>query len=413
MKSEAYGDVVSRASAFDRALDSGDGIVRLAPTWVPRVFCTPGRRLRLHPDDYYPFERYKGGIDERWMASTVRADNGPLADDVEGLSLVVDPDGNLLPFDEFTAHHGAELLGDRLWADHQGWPMYAQFFDNNSPLPFHVHHTNEMAGLVGLHGKPEAYYYSPHMNAHLGTQPVSFLGLRPDTSRDDVLAHLRAFSASPDNRITDLSHGYRTKLGTGWDIPAGVLHAPASVCTYEPQSASDVGSMWESWSDNRPVPEALLWKDVPESEHGNYEFLLNLLEWDVNTAEDFTTQRAMVPYLTDRSRDEADAAYEERWVVYRSPAFSAKELVVRAGATVTLIDPDPYGAVIVQGTGQFGRFAANALTALRYGQLSEDEFFVSQRAARAGVKITNLSTTTDLVILKHFGPGNSELGKVA
>ena len=33
------------------ALDQGQGIFRLAPTWVPRVFCVPGRRLKLHPDD--------------------------------------------------------------------------------------------------------------------------------------------------------------------------------------------------------------------------------------------------------------------------------------------------------------------------------------------------------------------------
>ncbi|NLD43863.1 MAG: hypothetical protein GX657_10245, partial [Chloroflexi bacterium] len=35
------------------ALDQGQGIVRLAPNWVPRAFCIPGRRLKLHPDDYY------------------------------------------------------------------------------------------------------------------------------------------------------------------------------------------------------------------------------------------------------------------------------------------------------------------------------------------------------------------------
>jgi hypothetical protein len=34
---------------------------------------------------------------------------------------------------------------------------------------------------------------------------------------------------------------------------------------------------------------------------------------------------------------------------------------------------------------------------------------VSEKAARAGVSITNHSTTADLVILKHFGPNNAEL----
>jgi hypothetical protein len=49
---------------------------------------------------------------------------------------------------------------------------------------------------------------------------------------------------------------------------------------------------------------------------------------------------------------------------------------------------------------------------IRYGQLTEDEFFVSARAAGAGVRISNHSATDDLVILKHFGPGNVELGPV-
>ncbi len=36
-----------------KALEQGGGVVRLMPTWVPRSFCVPGRRLRLHPNDLY------------------------------------------------------------------------------------------------------------------------------------------------------------------------------------------------------------------------------------------------------------------------------------------------------------------------------------------------------------------------
>ena len=66
----AYEHVAFAAAAADRALDAGRGIVRLAPAWVPREFCTPGRRIRLHPDDYYPFGKDRGGVDERWFSST-------------------------------------------------------------------------------------------------------------------------------------------------------------------------------------------------------------------------------------------------------------------------------------------------------------------------------------------------------
>ncbi|HIN94168.1 MAG TPA: hypothetical protein EYN03_00860, partial [Planctomycetes bacterium] len=49
---------------LDRALDAGAGLLRLTPTWVPRSFLHPGRRLRLHPDDLYAYGADRGGIDE-------------------------------------------------------------------------------------------------------------------------------------------------------------------------------------------------------------------------------------------------------------------------------------------------------------------------------------------------------------
>ena len=68
--------VTTTPSAMDGALDAGNGILRLAPAWVPRAFCTPGQRIKLHPDDYFPFGGERGGIDERWLSSTVRPTTG-------------------------------------------------------------------------------------------------------------------------------------------------------------------------------------------------------------------------------------------------------------------------------------------------------------------------------------------------
>ena len=56
-------------------LSEGGGIFRLAPTWVPRSFLQPGRRLKLHPADYYALGMDRGGIDERWFGSTTTAAN--------------------------------------------------------------------------------------------------------------------------------------------------------------------------------------------------------------------------------------------------------------------------------------------------------------------------------------------------
>jgi len=399
--------VTSGTTSMDRALEAGGGIVRLAPTWVPRAFCTPGRRIKLHHDDYFSLGASRGGIDERWLSSAVRADNGPLTGPHEGLSMVVGVDQELIPFDEFVAHHGSQLLGDRAWGAHKRWPMYSKFFDNMNALPLHVHQRDHHAALVGKPGKPEAYYFPPQMNNHLGEFGTSFFGLNPETTRGQVLERLSRFSEGGDNAITELSRGYRVALGTGWDMPAGVLHAPASVCTYEPQADCDVFCMCESWSNGREVPADLLWKDVPEDRKGDLEFVIELLDWELNADPEFLTHRMMRPIETHGSGHEPD--FTESWIVYRSPHFSATELTVSPSASVTVSDDDAYGCIVIQGAGTLNSHDISSPTSIRFGELTNDEFFVSQPTARAGVRLTNRSANEPLVMLKHFGPGNTRL----
>ena len=79
----------SSASSYIReALSAGEGIVRLAPCWVPRSFLMPGGRLKLDPRDLYILGGHRGGIDERWFASTTKAANGPLTAPDEGLAYI-------------------------------------------------------------------------------------------------------------------------------------------------------------------------------------------------------------------------------------------------------------------------------------------------------------------------------------
>ena len=87
--------------------------------------------------------------------------------------------------------------------------------------------------------------------------------------------------------------------------------------------------------------------------------------------------------------------------------FSAKELTVRPGASAVITDSDAYGVIVVQGHGRVGVHSAAAPTLISFGELTEDEFFVSEPAARAGVRVVNESSTEPLVLLKNFGPGTS------
>jgi len=92
--------------------------------------------------------------------------------------------------------------------------------------------------------------------------------------------------------------------------------------------------------------------------------------------------------------------------VYANDYIAAKELTVSPGASVRVKDGAAYGCIIIQGYGWFGAYEAEAAICLRFGQLSGDEYFVSEAAAGKGICIKNESSWEPMVILKHFGPNH-------
>ena len=398
-------------SIAQQALEQGKGILRLAPTWVPRSFCVPGRRIKLHPDDYYVLGGQRGGIDERWLSSTTPAKNGPLTGENEGLSPVVYKEGGkekqaLLK--DMISELGAALIGERLWNTYGSWPMYSKFFDNMGPLPHHLHHNDEQAKLIGQLGKPEAYYFPPQLNNHGGDFPYTFFGISPGVTKAEIRQCLVNFTKG-DNKITNYSSAFRLEPGTGWDVPPGLLHAPGSMCTYEPQKASDVFAMYQSLVNEAIIPEELLWNGTPENRKGDYDQLLEAIDWELNVDPNMMANRFMNPKPVRSAKEMNDAGYHENWVCYKSDAFSAKELTVFPGASVTIKDSGAYGIIMMQGRGTMGVWDIETPSLIRYGQLTNDEFFISEKAAKDGVKIVNHSTTDLIVMLKHFGPGNPDL----
>ena len=394
-----------------KALAQGKGILRLAPTWVPRSFCVPGRRIKLHPDDYYVLGGARGGIDERWLSSTTPAKNGPLTGENEGLSAVVYSEGGkeeqMLLIDVIEELKG-EVIGDRLWNEYKSWPMYSKFFDNMGPLPHHIHHNDEHAAKIGQLGKPEAYYFPPQLNNHGGDFPYTFFGIAPGTTKEQIKECLMNFTKG-DNKITMYSQAFPLIPGTGWDVPPGMLHAPGSMCTYEPQKASDVFAMYQSLVNEAVIPEELLWNGTPKEDIGNYDQLMEVIDWDLNTNPNLLETRFMQPIPVRDEAEMAAAGYSEKWVCYRSDAFSAKELTVFPGQTVTITDAAAYGLIMMQGHGKMGVWNIETPAMIRYGQLTNDEFFVTETAAKSGVQITNYSSTDPIVMLKHFGPANPDL----
>lgn len=398
-------------SLAKKALEQGKGILRLSPTWVPRSFCVPGRRIKLHPDDYYVLGGERGGIDERWFSSTTPAQNGPLTGKNEGLSHIVFSEGGkeeqFLLRDAIDELKG-EIIGERIWEEHQSWPMYSKFFDNMGPLPHHIHHNDEHAALIGQKGKPEAYYFPPQVNNHGGDFPYTFFGIAPGTTKEEIKECLKNFTKG-DNKITNFSQAFRLEPGTGWDVPPGMLHAPGSMCTYEPQKASDVFAMYQSLVNEAIIPEELLWNGTPEDRKGDFDQLMEVIDWDLNVNPNLLETRFMRPKPVKAVEEMEADGYIDNWICYRSEAFSAKELTILPGATVTIKDNAAYGMIMMQGHGKMGIWDIETPSMIRYGQLTHDEFFVTEKAAMEGVQIVNHSKTDPIVMLKHFGPGNPDL----
>lgn len=383
------------------------GVLNLMPVFVPRRFGQAGHRLRLHPDDYFALGTNRGTIKERWFSSVICAMNGADAAPDEGLSYInIDGNkGHKVSLKEFVDVLGPELIGSYLYETYKTWPMYSKFFDYEGPLFHHLHLGFEDAARVGKIGKPEAYYYPPQMNNYPGKFPHTYFGFDPDVKREEVKERLQGYTER-DIRITELSRAYRIELGTGWYTAPGVMHAPGSYLTYEPQWNSDVNSVFENITDGEIYRRDFLVENLPEEDRDNLDKVMALLDWDKNVDPNYKKHYYRHPLIiTDNDR------YTEKWISYGNPYIAAKELSVKPGQTVVVTDQTAYGCILLQGWGKLEDTDCAAATMLRFGQFSQDEFFISGDRAAKGLTVTNRSSCEPLVMLKHF-PHNPSVPEV-
>lgn len=389
------------ARALERALDAGDGLLRLAPNWVPRSFLHPGKRIKLAPGDWYAYGAHRGGIDERWFGSTTEAANEGRVHD-EGLSYVTF-EGQKFLLRDAVGESGSRLIGKAMFDKYKRWPVYSKFFDNMGPIPHHMHQSFEHAKLTGQEGKPESYYFPPQLNNVDNNFAYTFMGLEPGTTKQQVRQCLENWSQG-DNGILDLSRAFRLKRGTGWLIPPGVLHAPGSLCTYEPQWGSDVFGMFQSLVEGREVPWSLLVKDVPKEKHQDLDFIISQLDWEKNVDTHFKEHNYLEP-IVDQSQ--SGTGYADRWIVYGTidgaQLFSAKELTVEPGAKCTIRDGGASGWITVQGRGRIGNLPLQTPAMIHFGEETTDEVFITYDAATRGVEVENTGSEP-LVSLRYFGP---------
>lgn len=396
---------MSNETLIREVFEEGKGVLRLIPTFVPRAWGKAGRRLRLHPDDYYALGVKRGEIKERWLSSINFAYSNKGATDDEGLSYVQTgkgTEGKILLRD-FVETLGAEIIGTELMEKYGTMPVFAKLYDYKTPLFFHVHLTFETAANVGRLAKPESYYYPPQLNTCEGDFPFSFFGFDPSVTKEDVKDCLAKFEED-DNRITELSKAYRLKPGTGWFIPAGIIHAPGSYVTYEPQWNSDVRATFDNVTAGEVNAIDHLTQFAPTDKKQDLDYIMTMLDWEKNVTPNFRETFFRPPVVASEGE-----GYIEKWISYANEYFCAKELTIYPGQEVVIQDSTCYGCIILQGHGEFGAYRdAESAQLLHYGQASADEYFVSEAAAKKGIHIVNHSSVEPMVMLKHFGPNNTE-----
>jgi hypothetical protein len=392
-------------------LKEQNGMARLAPAWVSRVFLPPGKRLGL-PDDAYDVGE-RGYITERWIASTTPAEN-PIYTENEGLSF--------LAADQNTgndSHKGETLsvllkeavelcpeaiLGEEYSKTHKGLGRLPKIFDNGDRLPFHIHQMQKDASKLGKKSKDESYYFPE--NVPLGPHPETFFGLHPyivqEKRYDLVLQYLEDRTGDPEkgwehsDGLLALSRAYLNVPGEGFHLPPGILHAPGSALTIELQEDSDVSAMFQGRLAHKLLDKGVLTRDVPPEELASEGMmaLIHQLDWDANGDPYFYENHHIPPVQVEGSEQPGG---REWWIFYNTRKYSGKKLVVKPGQTYFSKDRGVYDILVWDGRGTFGPFDIEGRNCRR------DEILVTRDAAARGVKIVNTGTE-DLAIIKFFGP---------
>ena len=235
------------------------------------------------------------------------------------------------------------------------------------------------------------------------------MGLEPGTTKADVRRCLENWNKG-DNGILFLSRAYRLQPGTGWQInprhPARARLARHLRAAGQQRRVRDVPVR-----GRRPHRRlgACSTKDVLPEHHHDLDYLVEHARLGRQRQSELRRRQPRVPEAGEAVRgDRAATGYREQWVCYGTRLVLGEGADRAAEAHGHDQGRAAYGIILTQGYGTFGTLPVSTPSMIRFGQMTEDELFVTADAAQAGVRIENLSDTDPLVILKHFGPGNPD-----
>lgn len=385
-------NVKSIADIVENEIKETRGILKLKPAWVARNFIPPGRRFNL-PEEKYNLGA-RGGICERWLASTTKADN-KISVPNEGLSLLkVSEDNEITLLDAVNATPDL-ILGEQYAKSHKGLKRLAKIFDYGDRIPYHIHQMQKHASLVGRNSKDEAYYFPEGVDK--GKHPETFFGVHPSIAKHkeyDLL--LKPLQDWVDDSILQYAFAYNQLSGDGFQIPSGVTHAPGSALTIELQEDSDVFAMMQAKVGDTYISKDLLWKDVRDEDRQKYgeKIILEMIDWETSGDPDFYNKRHTPPKLI---KETVQGKNKEYWVFYNTSKFSGKKLYIQPGEKFISRDSGVYSLFAWKGTGIFGGIEITG------GNPDKDELLITHNRAVSETEIINTGNE-ELEIFKFFGP---------
>src|ERR1035437_570984 len=377
---------------IENELTKTAGILKLKPAWVARNFIPPGKRFNLPEEQYNLGDR--GGICERWLASTTNADN-KISVPNEGLSMLNLKDEAEITLKDAIICSPDLILGEKYSKFHKGLGKLAKIFDYGDRLPYHIHQMQKHAKLVGQNSKDEAYYFPEGVDK--GIHPETFYGVHPSIAKNKEYNFLlKPLVEWQDDSILQYAFAFNQFSGDGFQIPSGVTHAPGTALTIELQEDSDVFAMMQARVGETFVSKELLWKDVRDEDRAKYgeKIILEMINWDISGDPDFYLHRHTPPKLI---KETIQLNSKEYWVFYNSYKFSGKKLYIQPGEKFISKDSGVYSLFAWNGKGLYEGIEIEG------GNPDKDELLITHYRAVSETEIINTGSE-ELEIFKFFGP---------
>ncbi|MFM8725008.1 MAG: hypothetical protein ACKON9_07765, partial [Planctomycetaceae bacterium] len=338
------------AATLDSCLNKNGGVLQLLHRYAGRTFCTPGRRLRLASESYYPDYMNGTGLDEIWMCCTVPIVTGVIdtrtkkAPFREGESHVLTPDGHVISLQDLIESNPQAVMGPKVTAFAQKlfgrptWPIVSKKFDNLNPIPDHLHWSKWEVYDINSFDNPGVSASHYHTTA---------MGLYSFVTRDQFLACMKRFGKTEYNGIRHLAPHVMMQLDNGFVMPNGVLHSPTNLCTHELHVTMDEHFLAEDLTLDGRIGAADAFyacreEDYPKARHEDWEYLVEKFDFAANQDPDFVLKNSRPAISADEFSGDGVTA---QWIIYGDflgdQKCSILRLTVQPGGKTTFRPESP------------------------------------------------------------------------